>query len=76
MPELAEVEVIRKQAEKEIVGSKFRSVRFSPNGNALKLRIKRDVAEILPGKEIKSVKRVAKTFALILIIFSSHPNCL
>lgn len=67
MPELPEVETIKRQLEKEVVGSVITEVIFDPdNGNSLKLRQTRDLEEILPGKKIAKVRRRGKHLFLSL----------
>lgn len=67
MPELPEVEIIRKQLENEVIGRKIISVLFDPeNGNTLKFRQKKDLEAILPGKRILKARRRGKYLFLSL----------
>lgn len=66
MPELPEVETIRRDAQKELADAQFQKVIFGTNGNELKLRIKRPIEEILPGKKILEVDRAGKVLNLKL----------
>lgn len=61
MPELPEVETIKNQLRDKIVGKRIKSVFFHPDfGNTLKFRNKKDIEDLLPGKEITDVQRYGK----------------
>jgi formamidopyrimidine-DNA glycosylase len=67
MPELPEVETLRRQLEKEVIGLVITEVIFDPdNGNSLKLRQSKDLEEILPGKKIVKARRRGKHLFLSL----------
>jgi formamidopyrimidine-DNA glycosylase len=67
MPELPEVELIRSQLEDEVIGRAITEVIFDPeNGNSLKLRQKRELEPILPGKRIIKARRRGKHLFLSL----------
>jgi len=64
MPELPEVEVIRRDLEKEIVGAKIRSVRVRRTKNAMRVirrhRTRRDLEAPLTGATVTGVARRGK----------------
>jgi formamidopyrimidine-DNA glycosylase len=67
MPELPEVETIRRQLENEVMGRKIAEVKFDPeNGNTLRFRQKKDLESILPGKKIMKARRRGKYLFLSL----------
>ncbi|OGY30345.1 MAG: DNA-formamidopyrimidine glycosylase [Candidatus Woykebacteria bacterium RIFCSPHIGHO2_12_FULL_45_10] len=67
MPELPEVELIRRQLTDEVLGRVFTEAVFDPeNGNSLKLRQKKDLEAILPGKKILKAGRRGKHLFLSL----------
>src|SRR3990167_5436414 len=67
MPELPEVELIRRQLTDEVIGKVITEAIFDPeNGNSLKLRQKKDLEAILPGKKILKAGRRGKHLFLSL----------
>lgn len=67
MPELPEVETIRRQLTDEVIGRVITEAVFDPdNGNSLKLRQKKDLEAILPGKKIMKARRRGKHLFLSL----------
>ncbi len=67
MPELPEVEIIRRQLGDEIIGRVITQATFDPeNGNSLKARQARDLEAILPGKKILKSRRRGKYLLLSL----------
>lgn len=67
MPELPEVETIRRQLTDEVIGRVIIEAIFDPdNGNSLKLRQKKDLEAILPGKKIVKARRRGKHLFLSL----------
>jgi formamidopyrimidine-DNA glycosylase len=70
MPELPELEVLRRDLEKEIVGRRIKEVEVRPGSNAMKV-IKRhgrrkEFAELLEGAKVDSIDRVGKHLLLEL----------
>jgi len=67
MPELPEVELIRRQLTDEVIGKVITEVIFDPeNGNSLKARQTRDLEALLPGKKIIKSRRRGKHLFLSL----------
>lgn len=61
MPELPEVETIKRQLHDRVVGKRIKKVFFHPDfGNTLKFRNKKDIENLLPGKEITDTQRYGK----------------
>jgi len=61
MPELPEVETIKRQLHDRVVSKRIKSVFFHPDfGNTLKFRNKKDIENLLPGKEITDIQRCGK----------------
>ena len=64
MPELPEIEVIRRDLEKEVVGRRFKDVEVRPGTNAMKI-IKRhgrrkEFQDLLVGAKVDRIDRVGK----------------
>jgi formamidopyrimidine-DNA glycosylase len=70
MPELPEVEVIRRDLEKELVGREIRSVEVRNTKNAMRVirrhRRRRDLEDPLAGATVTSVERKGKYLVLHL----------
>lgn len=70
MPELPEVEVIRRDLEKEIVGRRFKDVDVRPGGNAMKVIARhgkrKDFQEMVEGAKVESVGRNGTSIVLDL----------
>jgi formamidopyrimidine-DNA glycosylase len=70
MPALPEIEVLRRDLEKEIVGRRFKAVEVRPGGNAMKV-IKRhakrkEFQDLLAGAKVESVGRMATSLVFDL----------
>lgn len=70
MPELPEVEVLRRDLEKEIVGRRFKDVEVRPGGNAMKViprhGKRKEFQDLLEGAKVESIGRHGKTIVLDL----------
>lgn len=70
MPELPEVEVLRRDLEKEIVGRRFKDVDVRPGGNAMKVIARhgkrKEFQELLEGAKVESVGRQGTSVVLDL----------
>jgi formamidopyrimidine-DNA glycosylase len=70
MPALPEIEVIRRDLEREVVGRRFKDVEVRPGSNAMKL-IKRhgrrkEFADLLCGARVERIERVGRRLVLDL----------
>jgi formamidopyrimidine-DNA glycosylase len=70
MPALPEVEIVRRDLEKEIVGRRIRDVEVRPGSNAMKI-IKRhgrrkDFRDLLVGARVERVSRVGRKLVISL----------
>jgi formamidopyrimidine-DNA glycosylase len=66
MPELPEVEVLRRDLDKEIVGKKIKSVEVTGNRSIRRHRNKKEFIGLLEGRKIVSVQRRGKYLVLRL----------
>jgi formamidopyrimidine-DNA glycosylase len=66
MPELPEVEVLRRDLDKEIVGKKIKSVEVTGNRSIRRHRNKKEFISLLEGRKIVSVQRRGKYLVLRL----------
>jgi formamidopyrimidine-DNA glycosylase len=66
MPELPEVEVLRRDLDKEIVGKKIKSVEVTGNRSIRRHRNKKEFIALLEGRKIVSVQRRGKYLVLRL----------
>lgn len=66
MPELPEVETIRRDLLKKIVGSQITTVSYTDEGQKLISKAGQDLTDLLPGNKIKDVDRKAKYLVLEL----------
>jgi formamidopyrimidine-DNA glycosylase len=74
MPALPEIEVLRRDLEKEIVNRRFKDIDVRPGGNAMKI-IKRhgkrkEFQDLLTGAKVESVARIGT--AVILELDNEH----
>jgi len=60
MPELPEVEVMRRDLDKEVVGRKIKSVDVTGTRSVRRHKNKKEFAELLEGRKIASVQRRGK----------------
>ena len=60
MPELPEVEVLRRDLEKEVVGKKIKSVEVTGTRSVRRHKNKKEFIELLEGRKIVSVQRRGK----------------
>ena len=60
MPELPEVEVLRRDLDKEIVGKKIKSVEVTGTRSVRRHRNKKEFIGLLEGRKITSVQRRGK----------------
>jgi formamidopyrimidine-DNA glycosylase len=60
MPELPEVEVLRRDLDKEIVGKKIKSVEVTGNRSVRRHKNKKEFIELLDGHKITAVQRRGK----------------
>jgi len=60
MPELPEVEVMRRDLDKEVVGRKIKSVDVTGTRSVRRHKNKKEFAELLEGRKISSVQRRGK----------------
>jgi formamidopyrimidine-DNA glycosylase len=74
MPALPEVEVLRRDLEKEIVGRRFKGVDVRPGGNAMKIihrhGKRKDFQDLLEGAKVESVGRNGR--AIVLDLDNGH----
>ncbi len=70
MPELPEIEVIRRDLEKEVVGRRFKEAEIRPGTNAMKVvrrhGRRKELQELLDGAKVESVDRLGKRLLLEL----------
>jgi formamidopyrimidine-DNA glycosylase len=66
MPELPEVEVLRRDLEKEVVGKKIKSVEATGTRSVRRHKNKKEFIELLEGRKIVSVQRRGKYLVLRL----------
>ncbi|MDP2720984.1 MAG: bifunctional DNA-formamidopyrimidine glycosylase/DNA-(apurinic or apyrimidinic site) lyase [bacterium] len=66
MPELPEVETIKNDLLKKVVGSQITSVSYTSEGQKLISKAGQDLTDLLPGNKIKSIERKAKYLVLEL----------
>lgn len=70
MPALPEVEVLRRDLEKEIVGRRFKDVEVRPGGNAMKVirrhGKRKEFQDLLDGAKVESVGRHGTSIVLDL----------
>jgi formamidopyrimidine-DNA glycosylase len=70
MPELPEIEVLRRDLEKEIVGRRFKGVEVRPGANAMKIiprhGKRKEFQDLLEGAKVESVGRRGTTIVLDL----------
>lgn len=68
MPELPEVEVLRRDLEKEIVGRRIKEVEVRPGSNAMKViprhGRRKEFQELLAGAKVDSVGRIGRRLLL------------
>ena len=60
MPELPEVEVLRRDLDKEIVGKKIKSVEVTGTRSVRRHRNKKEFIGLLEGRKVTSVQRRGK----------------
>jgi formamidopyrimidine-DNA glycosylase len=74
MPELPEIEVLRRDLEKEIVGRRFKDVEVRPGGNAMKViprhGKRKEFQDLLEGAKVESVGRQGT--AIVLDLDNGH----
>jgi formamidopyrimidine-DNA glycosylase len=70
MPELPEVEVIRRDLEKEVVGRRFKDVQIRPGTNAMKVVARhgrrKELQDLLEGAKVEKIDRLGKRLLLEL----------
>ena len=70
MPELPEIEIIRRDLEKEVVGRRVKDAEVRPGSNAMKViprhGRRKEFQDLLEGAKIDSVERSGKTLLLPL----------
>lgn len=70
MPELPEIEVIRRDLEKEVVGRRFKDVEIRPGTNAMKVvrrhGRRKELQELLEGAKVEKIARLGKRLLLEL----------
>jgi formamidopyrimidine-DNA glycosylase len=70
MPELPEVEVIRRDLEKEVVGRRFKDVQIRPGTNAMKVvrghGRRKELQDLLEGAKVERIERLGKRLLLVL----------
>lgn len=70
MPELVEIEVLRRDLEKEVVGRRIKDAEIRPGTNAMKVVPKhgrrKEFTELLEGAKVEKVERVGKKIVLDL----------
>jgi formamidopyrimidine-DNA glycosylase len=70
MPELPEIEVIRRDLEKEVVGRRFKDVEIRPGTNAMKVvrrhGRRKELQELLDGAKVEKIDRLGKRLLLEL----------
>lgn len=70
MPELPEIEVLKRELEKEVVGRRMKDVVVRPGSNAMKAvprhSKRKEVQDLLEGAKIDSVDRVGRRLLLML----------
>ncbi|MDQ3955494.1 MAG: hypothetical protein M3285_08095 [Actinomycetota bacterium] len=70
MPELPEIEVLRRDLEKEIVGRRIKGVEVRPGTNAMKLirrhGRRKEFEELLDGAKVDKIDRAGRLVALLL----------
>jgi formamidopyrimidine-DNA glycosylase len=70
MPELPEVEVVRRDLEKEIVGRRVKDVEVRPGSNAMKIirrhGRRKEFQDLLVGARVEGIDRAGKHLALVL----------
>ena len=68
MPELPEIEVLRRDLEKEIVGRRFKGVEVRPGGNAMKAiprhPKRKEFQDLLEGAKVEGVGRRGRSIVL------------
>lgn len=70
MPELVEIEVLRRDLEKEVVGRRIKDAEIRPGTNAMKVVPKhgrrKEFTDLLEGAKVEKVERVGKKIVLDL----------
>src|SRR2546423_1112748 len=70
MPGLPEIEVLRRDLEKEVVGRRLKEVEVRPNRNAMKVLTRhgrrKEFSDLLRGAKIERVERAGKKLLLTL----------
>jgi formamidopyrimidine-DNA glycosylase len=70
MPELPEVEVIKRDLEKEIVGRRMKDVQVRPGSNAMKVirrhGRRKEFQDLLEGAKVETIDRTGKYLGLLL----------
>ncbi len=66
MPELPEVEVLRRDLEKEVVGKKIKSVEVTGTRSVRRHKNKKEFVELLEGRKIVAVQRRGKYLVMRL----------
>ncbi|MFN2488362.1 MAG: bifunctional DNA-formamidopyrimidine glycosylase/DNA-(apurinic or apyrimidinic site) lyase [Actinomycetota bacterium] len=70
MPALPEVEIIRRDLEKEVIGRRFKEVEVRPGSNAMKIikrhGRRREFQELLSGARVDSIERIGRRLVLRL----------
>jgi formamidopyrimidine-DNA glycosylase len=74
MPELPEIEVLRRDLEKEIVGRRFKGVEVRPGANAMKIiprhGKRKEFQDLLEGAKVESIGRQGT--AIVLDLDNGH----